>query len=60
MTEADFQKQAAAIAQANNIPTDTAAEYLALIGDTPELADDGKTVVRGEDGIEIARVTLPE
>jgi hypothetical protein len=37
---------------------ETAADYAARIGDTPELAEDGRIVVRDDAGNEVARLKL--
>lgn len=55
-----FDEQAAVLAAANGISLDLAGRYLGLIGDTPELDDQGKLVVRDENGAELARLTAPE
>jgi hypothetical protein len=61
MTPDEFTEGAKAIAKANNIDLDTALEYQSLIGDTPELCDDGRVVVRDrETGAEITRIIFPE
>jgi hypothetical protein len=54
-----FEAAARAIAAANNIELDLALDYLALIGDTPELDANGLVVVRDDNGNELARITLP-
>lgn len=59
MTESGLNEQARVIAEVNGISVQRAAEFLAFIGDTPELADDGKVIVRDVRGTEIARVFLP-
>ena len=58
--EAAFYAEAAELARLNGISEDLASDYLAGIGDTPELAEDGRVIVRDEDGTEIARVIWPE
>lgn len=47
------------IARKNNLDNDTAAEYLALVGDTPSLEEDGRVAVINEEGKKIAIITLP-
>ena len=59
-SEADFNTAAAELAQLNGISAELAADYLARIGDTPELAEeDAHAIVRDDTGAEIARVRLP-
>lgn len=56
----NFQEFAQDIADANGIALELAEEYAALIGDTPELDEQGRAIVRREsDGVEIARLVLP-
>ncbi len=59
MTTDGFDSLAERIAQVNDLPLELARQYLSFIGDTPELADDGKVIVSDEDGTELARITLP-
>ena len=47
------------IAAANNLSFETASQYAAIVGDTPELADDGRVIVRDDSGAELARIILP-
>jgi bifunctional N-acetylglucosamine-1-phosphate-uridyltransferase/glucosamine-1-phosphate-acetyltransferase GlmU-like protein len=54
-----FDAAARAIAEANNLTIETASDYLVLIGDTPELDENGLTIVRDTEGNELARITLP-
>ena len=56
----DFIACARALQTANGLSEDTALEYMTLIGDTPELADDGKVIVRDREGNEIVRVDFPD
>lgn len=56
----DFIAAAHALQMANGLSEETALDYMARIGDTPELAADGKVIVRDDRGTEIARVILPE
>jgi hypothetical protein len=51
---------ARALQLANDLSEETALHFMARIGDTPELADDGKVIVRDEGGKEIARVIFPD
>ncbi len=53
-----FDDLAEAIAKLNKLDAETAREYAALIGDTPQLDEDGLVVVM-RDGKELARVVLP-
>lgn len=46
------------LARQNNLPIETARKYANLIGDTPELADDGRIIVIDRDGNELARVIM--
>lgn len=55
-----FEAFAQAIADANNLDRDTAADYASRIGDTPEIDNNGRAIVRDDNGAEIARITLPE
>jgi hypothetical protein len=59
LTPESFDAVAHEIAATNNLPIETALGYAAYIGDTPELADDGRVVVRDESGAELARIILP-
>ena len=54
-----FDEQSAALAEANGIPLYLAGHYMALIGDTPEIDDDGKLIVRDANDDEIARLMAP-
>jgi hypothetical protein len=47
------------IAQANGVSLELARKYADLVGDTPEIADDGGVIVREQER-EIARITLPK
>jgi hypothetical protein len=47
------------MAALNNLSLETAMKYFWLIGDTPELAEDGRIVVRDESGQELARIVSP-
>ena len=38
---------------------EAARNYLVHVGDTPEIADDGRVIVRNESGVELARIILP-
>lgn len=58
-TPESFEDAAREIAAANNLSLETASEYLSHIGDTPELADDGRVIVRDQSGVELARIILP-
>lgn len=51
----DFAKS---LARLNNLPLETAGLYAALIGDTPEIVEDGLVVVRGDSGEILARVRM--
>ena len=55
----DFIAAARALQLANGLSEEIALAYMSRIGDTPELAEDGKVIVRDESGQEIARVILP-
>jgi hypothetical protein len=55
-----FEAFAQAIADANKLDRDIAADYASRIGDTPELDENGRAIVRDDNGAEIARITLPE
>lgn len=54
-----FEAFARAIADVNKLEYDLAADYAARIGDTPELDEQGRAIVRDDNGAEIARITLP-
>ncbi len=58
MTLANFEDVADQLAKLNGLSPDTASHYLSLIGDTPELAEDGKVIVIDDDGKEIARIVM--
>lgn len=60
LTPKEFDEQAAELASANHLSTELASKYAALIGDTPELDDQGKVIVRDENGFELARLSFPE
>lgn len=55
-TETAFNETVAELARLNGISEDLAGDYLARIGDAPELAEDGRVIVRNAAGAEIARV----
>lgn len=59
-SDKDFESFARSIADANQISIELARQYAELIGDTPELDDAGRVVVRDQGGAEIARITLPQ
>lgn len=58
-TPESFEDAARGIAEANNLSLETARDYLVHVGDTPELADDGRVIVRDDSGVELARIILP-
>lgn len=60
ITPEDFDSFVQAIADANKLSIETASDYAARIGDTPEIDDNGRAIVRDDNGAEIARITLPE
>ena len=60
MTEAQFYAAIEALAARNGISVELAGGYMAYIGDTPELCEDGRIVVRDDNGVEIARVHMPD
>jgi|GEM_PF-2506721 len=55
----EFIAGARALQTANGLSEETALGYMARIGDTPELAEDGRVIVRDDSGAEIARVIWP-
>ena len=57
MTPEDSLKFAAQIAARNNLDKDTADDYAARIGDTPETDEEGLLIVRNDKGDIIARLT---
>lgn len=59
MNMPDFIAAARALQLSNGLSEDTALDYMARIGDTPEIAEDGKVIVRDAGGKEIARVIFP-
>jgi hypothetical protein len=59
LTPIMFEELAEDLAQTNGLVPDVAGNYMALIGDTPELDDQGKLVVRDKDDAELARLTVP-
>lgn len=56
MTPAAFDEQVRDLARLNGVSENRAGELMALIGDTPELADDGRVIVRDLQGVEIAKL----
>lgn len=58
--QASFEAAARAISDANQISFETASDYLYYIGDTPELDESGRVIVRDDNGAELARIILPE
>jgi hypothetical protein len=63
ITPEDFDSFVQAIADANKLSIETAGDYAARIGDTPEIdpaAAGVVAIVRDDNGAEIARITLPE
>lgn len=48
------------LARLNKLPLETAGHYAALIGDTPELDEEGLVVVRTDTDEILARVRIPE
>ena len=59
LTEDDFYACAEALAKANYLAIELAAECTSLIGDTPELAPEGKVIGRSYDDRELARLVFP-
>lgn len=59
LTPAGFDRLAQKIADTNQLALEQAGDYLVLVGDTPEFAEDGKVIVRDDDGAELARIILP-
>ena len=57
-SEENFESFAREIASLNNLSIETARDYAALIGDTPELDGEGLVVVRDADDKEIVRIRL--
>jgi len=60
MTESDFRAAARELARSNGLDEQTALTCMAAIGDTPEIAPDGKVIVRDDRGQEVARVIWPD
>lgn len=58
-TPQSFEEAAQTIAAANNLTIETARNFLVHVGDTPEIADDGRVIVRDESGLELARIICP-
>lgn len=59
--DADFTEAAKEVTELNGISFEIALDYLWQIGDTPETVEDGTlTIVRDNDGREIARIRIPE
>jgi hypothetical protein len=54
-----FERLAADLAAANGLSVELARTYTAWIGDTPELDDKGKLVVRDENEVVLARLLVP-
>jgi len=57
MTIENFHDLAKQIQEENGLDEETASHYAALVGDTPELDEDGLVIVL-EDGREIARIKM--
>ena len=51
---------AKSLARLNNLSLETAGHYTALIGDTPEIDENGLVVVSTDSGEILARVKMPE
>ena len=51
-----FEAAIRELARLNHLDLETAGDYMVRIGDTPELAADGRIIVRDDTGKEIARV----
>ena len=60
LTPEGLEEFAKDLARLNNLPLETAGQYAALIGDTPELDAKGSVVVRTDTGEILARVRIPE
>jgi hypothetical protein len=56
MSPDQFNEAAKNLARLNGLTEERAQELLARVGDTPELGEDGRVVVRDEHGREIARL----
>jgi hypothetical protein len=56
----DFAALVKTIADENKLSIETAGYYAVCVGDTPEFDDNGRAIVRDDNGAEIARITLPE
>jgi len=59
MNEEQFRELMREI-QALGYDEETAGEYAAIVGDTPEIDESGLTVVRSENGMVLARLKLKE
>jgi len=58
LTPEAFNHLVQRIAELNNLDQATAAQYAAYIGDTPEIASDGKVIVRDEHNNVLFRLDL--
>lgn len=54
-----FRLFVTALETANNLTHAAASRYAVLIGDTPEVEEDGRVIVRDDDGTILARVVIP-
>ncbi len=59
MTPEDLSAFAKVLAEQNNLDLPTAEKYASIIGDTPELAENGKVIVRDNDDRVLAEVIVP-
>jgi hypothetical protein len=59
MTTDGFAKLAQRIAELNGLTIERASQYLARIGDTPDVAEDGRVSVKDTTGAEIALIIFP-
>jgi hypothetical protein len=60
MTESQFKKLAQDLARLNNLSPEIAGRYAVLIGDTPEMDEDGLLVVRDNAGDILATLVAPD
>ncbi len=59
-TEDGFKDFAKELAELNGLTLKLARHYAALIGDTPEMDEDGLVVGRGDSDEILARVRMPD
>lgn len=59
MTNDGFEQLAAALARENKLTLEEAERFVAMVGDKPEEAPDGRVIVRDDTGREVTRLFWP-